>query len=251
MSNATTATRIVRNRLDTVWTTALGNMSKINNNMDVQPRPLDKAFTLSEETSSTVEVRANDIVFKVPEDAKSKKTLYICLSGAILIEAPGGFGKSSDFRTTRFQTRVAYFRAKEALQHVYGVHYDMDEERVAHPVFHGQMRPFLDKSECVCRNYKLDLVAENHMKGVLQNVRIPSAQMDFFSVVTQICADHMLDKTSDDNSRKAFQSVRKACDFFSGAAHRLEYLNSEPAISCYRSTHWYASPSATAMKAGD
>ena len=76
--------------------------------------------------------------------------------------------------------------------------------------------------------------------GLLRNVRMPTAQMDVFSVITQIGADHLVSETSSLEVRAAFGKLREACDFFMGAAGRLAYLNSMGASHCYRSTHWYA-----------
>jgi hypothetical protein len=66
--------------------------------------------------------------------------------------------------------------------------------------------------------------------------------MDVFSVFTQICADHLVYAKSSQEVKDAFDALRSSCNFFYGAAHRLTYLNSLPASSCYRSTHWYEAP---------
>jgi hypothetical protein len=59
-------------------------------------------------------------------------------------------------------------------------------------------------------------------------------------LVAQIFADHLMDKNSPKEVQSAFSEMREKCDFFIGAAHRMNYLNSDPAPNCYRSTHWYA-----------
>lgn len=94
--------------------------------------------------------------------------------------------------------------------------------------------------------FNLDCEIEPVMGRILRNVRTPSAQMDFFAVMTQICADHLIAATSSSDVRSAFGTLRDASDFFVGAAHRLAYLNTAPAIGCYRSKYWYEAPTANA-----
>jgi hypothetical protein len=80
---------------------------------------------------------------------------------------------------------------------------------------------------------------EDHVQPLLRNVRTPSAQMDIFSVIAQICADHLIHEKSGIEVRQAFAKMRSECNFFIGAAHRMTYLNADVAPICYRSTHWY------------
>lgn len=144
-------------------------------------------------------------------------------------------------RTKTFGTEVAHFRSKRgALEHVYGVHYDLDENAAAHPVFHAQMSPKMSLVSSVNdhfnRNFQdvVDLVGR-----MLGNVRTPSAQMDVFAVMLQICANHLIHSGSPPNVIEAFNKTRTACEFFIGFAYRMSTLNQLPATQCYRSTHWY------------
>ena len=59
---------------------------------------------------------------------------------------------------------------------------------------------------------------------MLRNVRTPTAQMDFFSVFTQLCADHLMSVNpvgSNPELTAAFDDVRSACSFLQGVAHQL------------------------------
>ena len=48
---------------------------------------------------------------------------------------------------------MGYFRLKgDRLEHVYGVHYDMDERRDGHPVFHAQLGRAREEFASVIRN---------------------------------------------------------------------------------------------------
>lgn len=185
------------------------------------------------------------VVFKVPERAKDGKSrgdqakLYIVVEGWI---AFGDVLQGTNYLTTLdFGTQVGYFREKdEQLIHVYGVHYDMDEKLPGHPVFHAQMSTQADMAPTVEKYFNLKFDSENDVpRRLLRNVRTPTAQMDVFSVITQIGADHLVSKASSEEVIFAFAKLRAACDFFYGAGGRFAYLSEYPASYCYRSTHWY------------
>lgn len=180
-------------------------------------------------------------MFHVPERANGgESNLYVAVLGWISFGAP----LASDPRRTtlQFGTQVGYFRVKGGqLVHIYGVHYDMDETLPGHPVFHAQMSSQVELGTDVSRLFNLQLDTGDDLPGVLlRNVRTPTAQMDVFSVITQIGADHLVSEASGPEVHAAFARLRDACDFFMGAAGRLAYLSSLPATHCYRSTHWYA-----------
>ena len=128
------------------------------------------------------------------------------------------------------------------MKHTYGVHYDMDDRGHGHPVFHAQIRPMQEFVEEVRKQFNLRAKADGLNGAWLRNVWTPTAQMDFMSVPTQLCADHLLDGNRvhiTDQVLNAFGDVRSACNFLLGTAHGLSYLNSGRAPQCYRSTHWY------------
>ena len=125
---------------------------------------------------------------------------------------------------------------------MYGAHYDIDESKPGHPVFHSQISPQMSLMDDIKELFRKEWGGEDRVRQVLSNVRTPSAQMDVFSVIAQIFADHLMHGGSAQEVQDAFTKMRKACDFFKGAAHRMNYLNSAIAPHCYRSTHWYAGP---------
>jgi hypothetical protein len=102
------------------------------------------------------------------------------------------------------------------------------------------MGPEPEFGEMVIRAYTLTGGLDDLVSRILRNVRVPTAQMDIFSVILQICADHLISNASDQAAKDAFTEMVKSCGFFTGAGHRLEFLKSEPAISCYRSMYWYS-----------
>jgi hypothetical protein len=130
------------------------------------------------------------------------------------------------------------------LEHIYGAHYDIDEKTPGHPVFHSQISPKMELLEHVKEQFRKESDSkEDRVKFLLRNVRTPSAQMDVFSVIAQVCADHLMHAKSSIEVRKAFTKMRTECDFFVGAAYRMEFLNADIPRTCYRSTHWYAGDS--------
>jgi hypothetical protein len=193
-------------------------------------------------TAGEVKLTVHPVIFNLPERANRRDTnLYIALSGWLSFEKAGL--RNPPLRTRGFGTKVGYFRAKaELLEHVYGAHYDIEEAQAGHPVFHSQMGPEMDLGEKVKGTYRLGGHLKDSVSPILRNVRIPTAQMDVFSVILQICADHLIFEASGQEVKDAFAAMVQSCGFFTGAAHRMDFLNR--GASCYRSTHWYSSPPA-------
>ena len=191
-----------------------------------------------------VKLDCGPAVFNLCEKANGMPEMYVVVEGSICVRESAGNGDS--LQTMWFGTRVGYFRQKRSrLEHVYGVHYDMDERGGGHPVFHAQMGPVMNFAATIQDQFRLGVDPVNCVGPVLRNVRTPTAQMDFFSVCTQLCADHLMTvnpSASDQRVADAFDDVRSACCFLQGAAHRLPYLNSGGAPNCYRSSHWYDGP---------
>jgi len=168
--------------------------------------------------------------------------MYVAVKGWIRLEENDNHERP--LRTTDFGTNVGYFLLRDnRLDHVYGVHYDMDERGHGHPVFHAQLGSMTKLLTEVQRQFRLGALVCDRVKPLLRNVRTPTAQMDFLSVVTQLCADHLMSASQStekrDQTTSAFSRVRSASDFLLGAAHRLAYLNGGTAPECYRSAHWY------------
>jgi hypothetical protein len=233
----------VLQRVSGAWQDAMHHMRRMNSAVSAKPRP-ESFFELAEDTEDSVKIDVHPVVLNLPERQTGRSAdLYVVMKGWLVFEGPDF--KALPLRTKTFGTEMAYFRkAKGSLEHVYGVHYDMDEERAGHPVFHAQVKSFSDLGEVANDFFELGMTVQDHMRNLLGTVRVPSAQMDLFSALTQVCADHLFGPGASEVAREGFVRVRTASDFMIGAAHRLAYLNSAPATSCYRSTHWYKSPMA-------
>ena len=232
----------VQQRVHRAWNNAIHRLQQMNQASTVQPPLPFDIFKLDEHgPDDVVKLTVGPVVFNVHKRPnKRAANLFIVLKGWLAFDGPDF--ETPPLKTKNFGTQVAYFRSKESdhtLEHIYGAHYDMDEEKFGHPVFHSQLGSHLEFGNDINCLFRLDYQLVNRMDKILRTVRTPSAQMDVFSVVTQICADHLVDKNSDPGVKTAFQKVREACDFLVGAAHRMAFLNVKPATCCYRSTHWY------------
>ena len=228
--------------LNQAWTEKVRSMTQMNQGSSV--KPFDPGQVIHVEQSAApdrVDVRCGPAVFKLCEKAGGMPEMYVVLKGWISAQVNGE--RSTKLRTTNFGTTVGYFRSKkDRLEHVYGVHYDMDDDGKGHPVFHSQMRPAKDLANQIRIQYQVDDEVIDYAKCILRNVRVPTAQMDFFSVFTQLCADHLISNSASNNHPEvvsAFCSLRSACNLLQGVAHRLNYLNCKEASDCYRSSHWY------------
>lgn len=231
--------RGIQNELQTAWNSIRAAITQMHPSGQVRPTGASDVFS-PDGSSGEPKFNVGPVVFHISERANGgTSNLYVAISGWISFGTP----LAGDPRRTTWQfgTQVGYFRVKGGqLVHIYGVHYDMDETLPGHPVFHAQMSSQVELGAHVRRLFNLQLETGADLPGVLlRNVRTPTAQMDVFSVITQIGADHLISETSGPEVHAAFAKLRDACDFFMGAAGRLAYLNSPPATHCYRSTHWY------------
>ena len=215
----------------------------MNQGTEVRPSAPDQVIRADGQvTGAIVKLDCGAAVFKLSERANAVPQMYVVVKGSICVRKSDS--SESRLQTMGFGTRVGYFRWKrDRLKHVYGVHYDMDERGDGHPVFHAQLGPAKDFASVIQKEFRLNAeLDDDHVQPMLRNVRTPTAQMDFFSVCTQLCADHLMSGNPTDNHPDviaAFAGVRSACDFLQGAAHGMTYLNDGKAPRCYRSYHWY------------
>lgn len=236
-------TKKVQDELRRAWQDVQAAIKTMRPSSQIRPADVTDVFRPNG-TSNELKFNVAPMVFNVPERANGKNVnnLYVVVSGWLAFGAP--VPPDSRRTTVQFGTRVGYFREKgQKVEHIYGVHYDMDETLPGHPVFHAQMSSQVSLWNNVNELFKLSLQLDTDDDvpcALLRNVRIPTAQMDVFSVITQIGADHLIYEKSNPEVQAGFTRLRKACDFFVGAAGRLAYLNSPQATCCYRSTHWYA-----------
>lgn len=229
----------VQKEVIAAWDRLRVSMRKMYQSTDVRPSHGYDIFKLDKAAGEDeVKFEVGPIVFNVPERVGRGHTLYVVVKG--WLSFAGENLRAMPFKTKSFGTELAYFRFKDrALQHVFGIHYDLDETRPGHPVFHGQVSSTIDLAPSVRDQYRIGLQPEDMFKPLLRNIRIPTAQMDVFSTIVQICADHLVFEGAEPQVHRAFAEAITINGFFLGAAHRMPFLNALPAIECYRSFHWY------------
>lgn len=229
----------VENRARAAWDKAVVCLTKIRQSSVVRPTGSEIFKVTTNEDDQEIKLSANPIVFKVSErPGNPVPNLYIVVEGWITFADQAG--QIASFQTTDFGTKVAYFRHKNnRFNHIFGVHYDMDKRDYRHPVFHAQLNSFTSYINHVEDLFPQECQLDDSMGGVLRSVRIPTAQMDVFSVLIQICADHLIGQQPAPATTTAFESMRSAASFFIGAGSMINYLSNPPAASCFRSYHWY------------
>lgn len=185
-----------------------------------------------------VKFEIGPVVFQIPERLGKSQKLYVAVEGWLSFEKAKL--RDGPFKTRAFGTRVAYFKEKNAdLEHVFGAHYDLDEISPGHPVFHAQLQSMGEMADQVRLLYRLTGETKNSFKPLVRNIRIPCAQMDVFSAILQMCADHLVIKGVDGDVAEEFSKMQASSNFFIGAAYRLPYISNPAASNCYRSWHWY------------
>jgi hypothetical protein len=177
------------------------------------------------------------VVMRVPERANHSKTeLYVVVSGRMSLEASTA-ATANPLQILSFGTEVAYFRhASGSLTQVFGAHYDFDPSALAHPVFHAQLATNDDMARHAIELYDLKPSAVVPLSGnLLKNIRLPSAQLDFLTVITQICADHLIWKESPLDALRVFNELRNDC----AVVHGIMPSPSPTGSDCTRGQHWY------------
>jgi hypothetical protein len=204
-----------------------------------QARPIDgyRIFHPDGTSGQEAKFKLSPMVFNLPERSQQKDVkLFVVAEGCLTLSL------NADVLSTRgFATRVAYFRkaGPNRLSHVYGAHYDYSENDFAHPAFHGQLRSFTALGDNVGKHFGGSFDIEDCLGTPLQNVRVPTAQMDFFSLFVQLCADHLVSPRCGPEAQRAFDSVLSRSSFVQGAGARVPNLSNEQALKCYRAWHWY------------
>jgi hypothetical protein len=206
----------------------------------VEVRPADnfKQFEVenAQVEAGVLKFDVNPVTFFVPERAGQPPSLYITVRGRIYLDQAAA--AKGALVTVRFATEVAYFRdRKEGLDHIYGAHFDYELNKVGHPLFHAQMQSYPERVSIVRDEFGIDEGNDNnHVDKVLRTVRVPTAQMDFFAFLVQICADHLIHHDSDKKDLEAFADLRETTKAIRGVGQLLPILNK---ALCMRGIYWY------------
>ncbi len=229
-----------RRHIGDIWTRVHASMRKLQRSVDIRPNRAVDIFRQKEAPAGRSVFEVKPVVFKFPEKpSHSDQDLFVVVSGSLEFEPPV---TGVTLRTSDCRTQIAYFRAKNGeLDHVCGIHYDLEGDLIAHPVFHAQLTCLSEMRADVGKAYHLNYEpGTDFMKGVVPNVRIPTAQMDFFSVALQLCADHLVNSKSDAGSKNNFLALRTyLANSIAGACRNHPGLVAASRAECHRAPHWY------------
>jgi hypothetical protein len=229
-------------RLVDQWDNMVAELQRLSPQAQVRPAESTTVFRPTEAGDDILRFEQRPVVFNVPERPLHRRAdLFVALRGRIAFRRQP-FVESGILETSDFGTEVGYFRrSQHTLTHVYGAHYDFARSELGHPVFHVQMKSYAGFSGFVREHYTVTQTDADSIEGVLRTVRLPSAQMDIFSLVLQISADHLLHAGSGSQEKAAFNALLRNSAFCKGVASSIPRLGSTEAASCYRARHWYPS----------
>jgi hypothetical protein len=225
------------------WEELKACIARLNNSTDIVPKDGWDVFKHVGSTAAVSNFQLDPVLFVLPERASATTTdLHIVVEGRISLDR-AEFEATGKLRTSNFATQAGYFRLKSnnMVVHVYGAHYDFAENELGHPAFHVQMKSFANYAGIIQAQYDLERIdVVDGMATVLKTVRLPSAQMDAFSLFLQLIADHLLWSQSSEADWTYFTEFVKRSKEIQGAASRIPRLQVAPAIHCYRAAHWYS-----------
>jgi hypothetical protein len=232
---------IVLRRFSERWEDFLTELARLNGAAEVRPSDSVAIFKIHPTSPPhPVKVELAPIVFNLPERAGNLSIdLFVVIHGLLAVER-STVATATIMKTDTFATKVGYFRRTPSfLTHVFGAHYDFAPNDLGHPAFHGQFKSFCALSSHIRTHYKVTKPDKDLVDGILKNVRVPTAQMDFFSLFVQLCADHLMFNRSGPDEKTAFNSLLRVSTFCQGAAYQLPRLTDVVAGQCYRARHWY------------
>jgi hypothetical protein len=222
------------------WNACKTSFSRLNM-PGLRPTDGEEIFSLIDypKVAGQIGFNVKSVVFNLPERANGSPDLFVVVHGRLYFDEDSI--RLNLLRTSNFATEAAYFKKKsDELIHVYGAHCDFAQDVSGHPAFHVQMRSFAGQFDQVAKYFNMtDVASRDLMGGVLRNVRLPSAQIDFFSLVLQLCADHLIDENSGAEELMAFSDLMKASAEIHGAAYLVPQLSNPSAQACLRANHWY------------
>ena len=231
-----------KNTINRAWSAVYARIRRLDSNVTIKPKMSADIFVIDDQVQDGIHFKIKPIVLTVPQKiaSRSGRRLYVVVEGKIVFTPEQ---RSGLFTTSSFATNIGYFRETgDKIQHVYGAHFDFEPNLVAHPVFHSQIASNIGLFDVV-RRYHYNIMelqpGPDLMKQVLGNVRLPTAQMDFFAVLLQVCSDHLINGNLDKSQHSDYEKLRKDSSFFLGyGANHTGLLNSR-SDKCHRSPYWY------------
>lgn len=227
--------------LERAWNDACSSARKIQQGISIRPAAYADVFHfIASDDANRIALKMKPVVFHVPERGDwPSKQIYVVVEGELTFDRAAL--RADQYLATSFKTHVGYFRHKgRELAHIYGAHYDVDEGMIGHPVFHHQIQTMAALGEALEAQFALPIDSRPDLvQHLFRQARVPTAHVDVFSIIAQICADHLLHKGSGAGEKGSFKRVLQSCNVYKGVGHRVARLNSGDAPTCYRSLHWY------------
>ena len=227
--------RSVKDRLCKAWDNSFTEMRKLGHYINANPKSGREIFLNDEKCKlDAINFKTVPVILELPERLNRKSSnILVVLTGKL------SFNKSTtknQLITEKYSTSTEYFRKKEGnLIFLGALHHDYDEEeQISHPRFHSQFsnRIMRFKDSYLFKEYPKP--EECKAFNFLANTRIPTLQLDFFSSLLNLCADHLI---NDKDSRpEIFEKIYKNCNFFQSASPPHRIVENSP---CIRSIHLY------------
>jgi hypothetical protein len=245
------AKQTLRKQVNLAWTELTSSVTQMAAGCDVRPNAGSQVFAVDQGDDETMKVLIKPVAFRLKEKAQDDRAdMFVTVQGKV------NFSIDSDMATPlacHFATEVGYFRGgtgKGFVDHVLGIHYDYDNRRAGHPVFHAQLTSCVGHLAIVNDHYRPELqVRSDLMKGIANRVRLPTAHMDPLAVFVQLLADHLLNENSGPVETSAFERARSALMFFKSDPRRSQRLDEVRAEQCFRGPRWYPLPQSAATPA--
>lgn len=166
--------------------------------------------------------------------------LYVVFEGKLGLDVAAARQHES-LLIKSFASRAGYFAwCNQSLEHVFGVHCDLDTQRLAHPSFHAQLVSFSAHFQPHVREMIDVPLGVDRMAGILHGVRVPTAQIDFFAFIVQLVADHLMWERSGEEERKGFNELLKLGRVVKGLTSEIPCLSRGAELPCHRGPHWYS-----------
>ena len=207
------------------WDKTVITMKK-NSNVSINPEIYDEVFHQEESKDEVKFYTKRPISFNVPERYLLNKlgndecNIMVILEGWLTFEKNEytnllKLTSSGKLISSDFGTRVEYYRKNKPFgwKFLNSIHYDYEPSFANHPVFHAQ----LSNRSLLYSKAGYDFASLYPLSGnveLLKATRIPTFQMDIFSTLVSICADHLIPTVH--NPSEKFIEIQQNCDFFVG-----------------------------------
>jgi hypothetical protein len=177
-----------------------------------------------------------------PRRPAGHQALWVVLEGRLDFATKVEVVAAPVIHISGFGTHLGYFTddSRQPIEHVLGMHFDVDKSKPSHPRFHAQHRSMLRLFE-VARGREgslKDRELKDRMQNVAGRVRVPTSHHDPLSALIQLFADNLVEGREE--SAKVMEAFRSAIAL---QQELFGPLPPRPAVTateiCVRTQHWY------------